>query len=778
MNFRRMSLTLAAAIASCLITAPAAAQQAASPPPPVDYSRAERFLSWNVDTLVYRAQVRPTWLDGERFWYRNQIAGGHEFIVVDPVRGTRERAFDHERLARALTEATGVEQHPLRLPMARLEPMDDGRGLGFELDRRRWVCDVVAYQCPRPATPQEQARAEVLSPDGRRAAFIRGHNLWVRDVTTGQETQLTTDGVQHFGYATDNEGWRASARPAVHWSPDSRRIFTHRLDERGVGEMHLIETREGRPQLHSWKYALPGDTIVPMYERVVIDVDVRRVVPLRAEPDHQRTSSCCGMLRGDALGDVEWRADGGAVAYASVSRDYGTVRLRLADPTTGEVRTILEERVEPFFEASGAGRGVPNWRVLHDRREVLWYSQRDGSGHLYLYDLDTGRQKRRLTSGAFHINDVMHVDEAGGWVYFTATGRERGRDPYLRHFYRIRLNGRNLSLLTPEDADHVITVSPSGRWFVDSYSRLDAAPVTVLRRADGRAVLTLEQADISALLATGWPMPIPFTAKARDGVTDIYGVMYRPSNFDPQRRYPIVNNIYPGPQVGSIGPRSFAASRRGDVQALAELGFIVVQIDALGTPMRGMPIHAYYYGDLADNGLEDQIGAMRQLAERHPYIDLDRVGIYGHSGGGFATAAALLLHPDFFHVGVASAGNHDNRGYTYYWGEKWHGPLVRNADGSDSYGNQALHRFAENLRGRLLISYGTMDNNVHPDMTLLLVNELIRHNKDFDLVVLPNRNHGYAREPYWIRRTWDYFVRHLHGVEPPHQYDLRPAARR
>jgi dipeptidyl-peptidase 4 len=768
-------IVLTAALAALAVASAAPAQQATGAPGTgaVDYARAERFLAWNVEPLVSGAEVQPQWLPGERFWYRNRIPEGHEFVVVDPARGTRERAFDHERLARALTEQTGVEHRPFALPITRLEPMDDGRGLGFELDRRRWACDVIAYRCERPATPVEEARAEVLSPDGRLAAFRRDHDLWVREVATGRETRLTSDGAEHHGYATDNEGWRSSARPVVVWSPDSRRIKSFRLDERGVGEMHLLETAEGRPILHSWKYALPGDTVVPLYERLVIDVEGARVVPLRAEPDHQRTSSCCGMLRGDVMGDVEWSPDGRRVAYASVSRDYRDVRLRLADAETGEVRTVLEERGEPFFESSAAGRGVPNWRVLHGRGRVLWLSQRDGYAHLYLHDLDDGRLRNRVTSGEWNVIDVLRVDEAGGWVYFTGAGRERGRDPYHRHLYRVRTDGRNLTLLSPEDADHVVTVSPSGRWFVDSYSRVDAPPVTVLRRADGRVVRVLEEADISRLLATGWPRPIPFTARARDGVTELHGVMYRPSDFDPARRYPIINNIYPGPQAGSIGPRTFAAARRGDAQALAELGFVVVQIDALGTPMRSRPFHAHYHGDLGDNGLEDQIAVMRQLAERHPYIDLSRVGIYGHSGGGFATAAAMLRFPDFFHVGVAGAGNHDNRGYTYYWGEKWHGPLTRDPDGTDSYTDQANHLLAGNLRGKLLLSYGTMDNNVHPDMTLLLVDELIRHNKDFDLVVLPNRNHGYGREPYWIRRSWDYFVEHLLGARPPREYDLR-----
>jgi dipeptidyl-peptidase 4 len=771
MSFRSRLTLACAALTWTIAPVRAPAQTAALGPE--DYARAERFLSWNVDPLVLGADVRPQWLAGERFWYRNRIPGGHEFILVDAARGTRERAFDHERLARVLSEATGVAHDPLALPLLHLEPLEDGRGLGFELDRRRWVCDVVAYECPRPATVVEQGRAEVLSPDGRRAAFLRDHDLWLREVQTGTEVRLTDDGTLHHGYATDNEGWRRSARPALTWSPDSRRIATYRMDERGVGEAHLLETREGRPVLHSWKYALPGDTVVPLLERVVIDVDARRVVRLQAEPDFQRTSSCCGMLRGDALGDTEWSGDGRRFAYVSVSRDYRDVRLRVADPQTGAVRTVLEERSEPYFEATAAGRGVPNWRVLDDRGAVLWYSHRDGYGHLYLYDLATGRLRNRVTSGAWSVMDVLHVDQSAGWVYFTAAGRERGRDPYHRHLYRVRLDGRGLTLLSPEDADHVVSVSPGGSWLVDSYSRVDAPPVTVVRRPDGRVVQTLEEADISRLRATGWPEPVPFTAKARDGITDLHGVMYRPSTFDPGRRYPIINNIYPGPQAGSIGPRTFAASRRGDVQALAELGFVVVQIDALGTPMRSLPFQAHYYGALEDNGLPDQIAVMRQLAERHPWIDLDRVGIYGHSGGGYATAMALLRHPDFFHVGVAGAGNHDNRGYTYYWGEKWQGLRLPVGEGKDTYTGQASHEWAENLRGRLLLSYGTMDDNVHPDLTLLLIDELIRHNKDFDLVVLPNRNHGYAREPYWIRRTWDYFVRHLLDAEPPREYLIR-----
>jgi dipeptidyl-peptidase 4 len=736
------------------------------------YQRAERFLPQNVNNLVYGVPSNFTWMADGGLMYQNSIAEGTEYVIVDPTTGTRERAFDHERMAEALEAILDQPMDPFGMRLARFEAIGDGRGLGFELDRRRWECDVINYTCERPATVVERMADGVESPDGSLLAFLQDHNLWVQDLNTGEVRQLTTNGEEHYGYATDSEGWRRSDRPALSWSPDSRRIFTHRLDEREVGEMVLWRTEVGRPELYRYRYAIPGDTTVPMYHWMIVNVDDASVVPVQAAPDHQRTSSCCGMLRGDELGDVEWSADGSTVAYVSTSRDYATVTLRIVDPTTGSVRDVMTETVQPYFEATTAGRGVPNWRVLHDRNEVLWFSQRSGYGHLYIHSLGDGAHTRTLTSGEWNVVDLMHIDESGGFAYFTGAGLEEGRDPYHRHFYRVSLDGGSVELLTPEDADHIVTMADAGPYFVNQYSTLDTPPTTVLRNMDGSEVMALETADISALEATGWPRPIPFTVKARDGETDIYGLMFRPSDFDETRKYPIINYIYPGPQVGSVGPRTFRANRSGNAQALAELGFIVVQIDALGTPMRSMDFHAYYYGNLGDNGLEDQIAGMRELASRYNWIDLDRVGMYGHSGGGFATARALLEYPEFFHVGVSGAGNHDNRGYTYYWGEKWHGPLVQNEDGTDSYTNQANHLLAENLQGKLLITYGTMDSNVHPVTTLLLVNELIRHNKDFDLMVYPNRGHGYSNEPYNIRLTWDYFVRHLLEAEPPRGYRI------
>ena len=371
---------------------------------------------------------------------------------------------------------------------------------------------------------------------------------------------------------------------------------------------------------------------------------------------------------------------------------------------------------------------------------------------------------------------MLRVDEASRTLWFTGAGFERDRDPYFRHLYRIGIDGRNRRLLTPEDADHDVSLSPDGRWFVDSWSRPDVPPLSALRDANGRILIELERADISRLVATGWTPPIPFTVKARDGRTDLYGLMYRPSNFDSTKSYPIINQIYPGPQTGSVGTRSFVPSR-GDTRAIAELGFIVVQIDAMGTPMRSKSFHAAYYGDMGDNGLPDQIAGMKQLAERHRWIDLERAGIYGHSGGGYAAAGAILRYPEFFKVAVSQAGNHDNRLYEDDWGEKWQGLLIENPDGGDSYDAQANQMYAKNLKGKLLLAHGTADNNVPPYGTMLLVDELIKENKDFDFVAFPNRRHGFGNAPYMMRKRWDYFVRHLMGAEPPKEFEFGRAGR-
>ena len=643
----------------------------------------------------------------------------------------------------------------------------DSQSFSFDSGLKRWTCDLQGTACTSTDRPARIPNS-IAAPDGTLAAFIRDHNLWVRDVATGTDKQLTTDGVKDYGYATDNAGWIRSDSPVLVWSPDSKKIATFQQDQRKTGEMYLVNTTAGHPTLQAWKYPLPGDQFVTMIERVVIEVDGPKVTRLKMGPDQHRSTLCDDVKCGGEWVDVQWHPDSSQVSFVSTSRNHQQANLRVADVATGAIREVLEEKGETFLES---GNGKVNWKYLPGSNEAIWFSQRENWGHLYLHDLRTGKQKYPITSGDGNVTQLTRVDEANRMLYFQGVGRERGRDPYFRHFYRVSMDGRDVQLLTPEDADHAVSVSPSGKYFVDNFSKPDVASTSVLRDATGKVVLPLEKADISRLLATGWKPPMPITVKDRGGVGDLHGLMYRPSNFDPTKKYPIINNIYPGPQTGSVGGRSFSAAR-GDAQAIAELGFIVVQIDGMGTPWRSKRFHAAYYGDMGDNTLPDQVAGMKELATRYPWIDIERAGIYGHSGGGFATAAAMFKYPDFFKVGVSQAGNHDNRVYEDNWAEKWQGLLVRRPDGTTNYDSQANQNFAKFLKGKLLLAHGSMDANVPFYSTLLVVNELIKFNKDFDLIIFPNRGHGFGNEPYMVRRRWDYFVKHLLGAEPP-PYEIK-----
>ncbi len=776
MRTRVVALAALVAVAAAAATTPAAAQTAPRALATADYARAEQFMGYNTSPLVFGAAVHPTWLPGDRFWYRNAIPAGFEFVIVDPVRKTRGRAFDHARLASALSRAADTTYDAFHLPFQTFEFSADGLSITFDAGRRHWTCGLRSDQCTGgPRRRDAAVPSSVLSPDGTKAAFIRDWNLWIKDLASGQETQLTADGVADFGYATDNAGWTHSDRPILLWSPDSKKIATFQQDERGVGEMYLVQTRVGHPVLERWHYPLPGDSVITTLQRVIIDLAGPRVIRLQMPADQHRSTLCdhiaCGFGPSGGWADVYWSPDASRLAFVSTSRDHRDEKVRVADAATGAVRDVYEETAKDFFES---GFNHVDWQPLWTSNELLWYSERSDWGHLYLYDLGTGQLKNQVTSGSWKVLQVLRVDEPGRTIWFTAAGREPG-DPYFRRLYSVRLDGSHLQLLTPEDADHDVTLAPDGAGFVDSYSQPDVPPVTVLRNAQGKLLLTLETADISRLLATGWKPPLPFTVKARDGKTDLYGLLFRPTNFDSTRKYPIINNVYPGPQTGSVGTRSFAAAR-GDCQALAELGFIVVQLDAMGTPMRSHSFMAAYYGDMGDNGLADQVTGMQQLARRYSWIDIDRAGIWGHSGGGFASADAIMRYPDFFKVAVSEAGNHDNREYEDDWGEKWQGLLESGANGATSYDNQANQLLAANLKGKLLLAHGTTDDNVPPYNTLLVVDALIKANKDFDLLLLPNRRHGFGSEPYMVRRRWDYFVRNLMGAEPPAGYELHPPA--
>ena len=742
---KRCALRSLAVVAAASLPLLATGAQAQSPRvlTSADYDRAAAQLQPSLNGLMVGGSVQAHWLPDDRFWYSTAGTNGvsaAQVILIDPAKKTRV------------------------------------------------VCDVTRANCPGvPATVDSAtgsgggraggggrggAGNTVLSPDGKRTAFIRDWNLGVRDVASGREKMLTTDGETNNGYATDNAGWASSDRPMILWSPDSKKIATQQQDERKVGDMFIVETKVGHPVLKGWKYPLPGDSVVAMLSRVIIDVDAGKIVRLQTPPDFHR-----GTI-GDniTMADYNWSPDGNTLAFVSTSRDHKSATFRVADANTGAVKTLFDETVPTHFESR------TGWRVLWATNEIVWYSQRDDWGQLYLYDLATGKVKRQVTSGDGPVTQIARIDEKTRTLWYAANGREKGQDPYFAHFYKIGLDGKGSGAvqlaLTPDVGDHAMQLSPSGKYFVDTYSSPDVPPVVTLRDGSGTLAMSLEKADISKLVATGWKPPISIKVKAADGQTDLYGMMFRPSNFDATKTYPIINNAYPGPQSGSVGARTFSVAR-GDKQALAELGVIVVSIDGRGTPGRSKSFHDAYYGRMGrDNTIPDQIAGMKDLAKQFPGIDLDKAAMWGHSGGGFITADALFRFPDFFKVGIAESGNHDQRQYEDDWGERYQGLLEKTPDGKDSYDIEANQTFAKNLKGHLLLAHGTMDNNVPPYNTLLVADALIKANKDFDLLMLPNQAHGYGTmSNYMMRRRWDYFVKYLLGAEAPKEYEIKTITR-
>jgi len=591
---------------------------------------------------------------------------------------------------------------------------------------------------------------EFLSPNGKLAAYIENYNLWVRNLSTNKKTQLTFDGKENYGYATNNAGWTKSKGPVLKWSPKSDKIATFRQDARGVGEMYLTTTNVGHPKLQAWKYALPGDDKIFEIERIIIDIKSNNIVRLNMKNDFQRSTTTDHIAgRGGELLDTQWNKDGSKLAFISSSRDHKEAHLQIADSKTGNVSSIFKENVETYYESGVRGE---NWEVLFDSDEYIWYSEKDNWGHLYLYDLKTKKLKNRITEGEWLVRELMHIDTEKRELIFTAGGKENG-NPYHVYLYKVNFDGTGLQCLTPEKGTHKINPSPDWNYFVTTYSTTSNPPVSILKNRNGEKITELSSSNSSELERNGWQKPIEFSVKARDNKTDLFGIMYVPSFYNENDKYPVLNYIYPGPQSGSVGNYSFVVARR-DFQALSELGFVIVSVDAMGTPGRSKSFHDAYYGNMGDNGLPDNITTIEQLSKKYKAMDLSRVGIWGHSGGGFASTAALLRYPDFYDVAVSSSGNHDNRNYEADWGEKWHGLLtplnLNSSDGKTdfdstktNYDIQANQLLVENLKGKLLIAHGMLDDNVPPSNTMVVVDALIKANKDFDLLLFPNKRHGY-----------------------------------
>lgn len=667
--------------------------------------------------LVVGDKVRPQWIDGgARFWYSVNDGSGKQYVLVDPAEGTRS----------PLTEAELVELLP-------------------------------------PASGNPLA---VPSPDGKVAVSLRDHNLWA--TSEDREWALTTDGAPNHQYGTSPEGLGNGTLlrkiglphlpPAVAWSPDSTKVLTHQTDERNVRQTHLIEARPAdgsAPQLHTQRYAYAGDEHMPQGSLVVLDVASGTVVRAQAEP------LLMPMMSPIMLKWAWWAPDSSAVYYLSQPRDRRTLTLHRLDPATGAVTTVLSESGPTRVEPNQWGYEPPIIRVVGD--EVLWYSQRDGWGHLYRYDLRTGALLGQVTSGQWAVRQILHVDEASRVVYFTASGLVAD-DPYRRTVCRIGLDGTGFASVTDDLLDHIVTVPDNASYFVDSASTIDTPPVTTVRSWTGQVLVELERADISKLVAIGWTAPERFCVKAADGVTDIYGVLYRPHGFDPARRYPVVDTIYPGPQVTRVDPCFDPGGMGLDADPLAALGFVVVAVDGRGTPGRDKAFHDASYGRLADGGgLDDHVAALRQLAETRPWMDLDRVGAFGHSGGGFATVRAMLDYPSVYKVGVSMSGYHDARFFSLDFAETYDG-----ADNPEAWARTSNVDIADRLEGKLLLMHGEMDDRVHPDHTLRLADRLIAAGKDFELLIVPGAEHVFIDCLAYVRtRAWDFLVRELMGVQPP-----------
>jgi dipeptidyl aminopeptidase/acylaminoacyl peptidase len=733
-----------------------------------EYARSDGLRA-RIEGLVVDAAEAPSWVGpgSSQFVYRKSVKGGFSFMLVDAATLEKRPAFDHDRLATAITTAMrrqgGIPITGVTLPLGRFTLADTGRAIEFvptgrpgEVpDTTRWRCTLADYVCGRaPVRPDSalRARRQVggglfgtpqppdarvrVSPDSMFEAFVRNYNVVVQARGSRDVTPLTVDGFEGDAYDPQS----------IVWSPDSKRIAAYRVRPGYRREVHYVQSSpedQLQPKHSTLLYNKPGD-ILDQGTPVLIDVASRTQINV----DRNLSPNAY------AVTGLEWRKDGRAVTFEYNQRGHQVYRVIEIDAATGKTRAVIDETMPTFFEYS-----AKKYRYdLADGKEIIWMSERDGWNHLYLYDGVTGKVKRQITKGPWLVRSVDWVDTTGKQIYFTASGMYPGKDPYFIHAYKVKFDGTGLTPLTDVDATHTITYSPDHQYYVDLYSRVDLAPVMQLRRvSDGKVLTDLEKADASALLATGWKPPEVFHSLGRDGKTEIWGVIIRPMNFDSTRTYPVVENIYAGPQ-GSFVPKTF--STQLGMQSIAELGFVVVQIDGMGTSNRSKAFHDVAYKNLGDAGFPDRILWHKAVAAKYRYYDTSRVGIYGTSAGGQNSMGALLFHPEFYKVAVSAAGCHDNRMDKIWWNEQWMGEVGPHYSASSNVDNAAK------LQGKLMLVVGEMDMNVDPASTYQVVNALIKANKTFDLLVIPGAGHT-SGGPYGERKRNDFFVHHLMGVEPP-----------
>jgi dipeptidyl-peptidase 4 len=758
MRSRYPSVVLAAALLLCCAVPLCLAQGSVE-----DYKRAEQFLPGNLRHHLYVADVVPHWVGKtSRFWYRKSGLNGVEFLLVDPAQSATGPAFDHARIAAALSKEAKRAYTANELPFDSFEFSDDMKSIRFKVESDSWSCDLEKYECKAKHEPGDDPYEEA-SPDKQWVAFVKDYNLFVRYIATGESVQLTRDGEAGWVYASEI----ASLRPmvaqgtqelkqsaAVFWSPDSSKLVTYRMDTRNAGRftnVQFVPPDQLRPRAFSVVYPLPGEAL-PKAEPIVFDVRSGRRTDVKTPPIEMQ-------FQGGP--DFEWFPDSKSFYYRAEDRGEKAIEVRVVNPETGEQKTLIHEAAKNYVDPG------ETWiHFLHDSGELVWSSERDGWNHLYLYNQKTGELKNQITQGEWVVRQIVDVDEKARRVYFLAGGREKNEDPYQTHLYSAGLDGKNLTLLTPENATHVTAASPDHLYFVDNASRPDLPAQSLLRNLkDGSQVRVLETTELSELAKTGWKYPEPFHGKAKDGTTDLYGLIWRPSNFDTAKKYPIVELVYTGPQ-GFFVPKTFGHTLRVAQQSIAELGFIAVMIDGRGTTGRSRAFHEFSYRNLGGS-FEDHLEMIKQMAAKYPYMDVGRVGIYGTSAGGYGSAHAILAFPDFYKVCVSISGDHDARLDKAWWNELYQGyPL-----GPD-YAEQSNVTMADRLKGHLLLVHGDIDDNVHVVETMRFADALMKANKNFDMLIVPNMYHGEGGNPYLVRRRWDYFVQNLLGATPPEGFQV------
>ncbi len=737
-----------------LSTVPALAQGTIA-----DYQRSlalrDRFADLAVDVAG-----APTWIEGtSTFWYRKSVGGGSEFMLVDASAAEKAPAFDHPRLAVVLSAALDDEYTAVTLPFGRIEFVDEMSAIEMPIDGTIWRCDLVAFECrstERPAGGRggrggrgggrgSQTSEPRRSPDEQWEALINNYNVVVREVGSDELIRLSMDG-------SEGEAYELSS---IVWSPDSSKLAAYRVKPGYRREIHYVESSpqdQLQPKHSTRGYAKPGD-------RLDKDAPVLFDVASRTQYDVDDAL----FPNAYSLSRLLWREDSNALTFEYNQRGHQVFRIIEVDAANGAARALINEEMATFFHYSGK-------KFRHDvadGEEIIWMSERDGWNHLYLYDGASGKVKHRITNGDWPVREVIEVDDEERRIYFVASGMIDGQDPYFEHVYSVSFEGGDLTTFTSENANHQVVFSPDMQYYVDRYSRVDMAPVVELRRtADQSLVMEVERGDIRALVDNGWKAPEVFVAKGRDGVTDIWGVIFRPTDFDADRVYPVIENIYAGPH-DSFVPKSF--QEYSGMREIAELGFIVVQIDGMGTSNRSKAFHDVAWMNLKDAGFPDRILWHQAVAAQYPYYDIGRVGIYGTSAGGQSSLGGLLFHPDFYDVAVSAVGCHDNRMDKIWWNEQWMGwPIGPHYAASSNVDN------AWRLEGDVLLIVGELDTNVDPASTMQVVNALIEADKPFDLLVIPGAGHT-SGGAYGQHKRFDYFVKHLQGIDPPEWADLQAA---